>query len=147
MTVKRAKSDQYLLRLPPGLRDRIQSYADRHDRSLNAEIVRILEREFPEPWSVVHRLDEAAELAFMLKEGITDERVDRLRDHLHQTLRGIASGQVYDLDDDVREFIRERLLRWDVDQAGEDESVRMDNMDPEEVESFYQRGNTAKHEK
>jgi hypothetical protein len=41
--------DKYVLRMPDGLRDRIKAYAERHGRSMNTEIVRVLEREFPEP--------------------------------------------------------------------------------------------------
>jgi len=46
MAENRSKSDQYLLRLPPGLRGRLQEAADSHARSLNAEIVARLE-DFP----------------------------------------------------------------------------------------------------
>lgn len=45
--------DKYVLRLPDGLRDRIKAYAERHGRSMNAEIVRVLEREFPAPADVL----------------------------------------------------------------------------------------------
>lgn len=31
--------DKYIVRLPSGMRDRIKAYADRHGRSMNAEIV------------------------------------------------------------------------------------------------------------
>jgi len=41
--------DKYVLRLPDGLRDRIKVYAQRHGRSMNTEIVRVLEEAFPEP--------------------------------------------------------------------------------------------------
>lgn len=43
MGVNRTKTDQYQLRLPPGLRDDIKSAADLHSRSMNAEIVARLE--------------------------------------------------------------------------------------------------------
>jgi hypothetical protein len=39
-------SDQFALRLPDGLRDRIKAAAERAGRSMNAEIVRALEKEF-----------------------------------------------------------------------------------------------------
>lgn len=39
MGVNRRNPDQYLLRLPPGLRDQIQADADRNGRSMNAEII------------------------------------------------------------------------------------------------------------
>ncbi|WEZ83536.1 Arc family DNA-binding protein [Rhizobium sp. 32-5/1] len=47
MAENRSKSDQYLLRLPAGLRGKLKEAADANARSLNAEIVDRLER-FPE---------------------------------------------------------------------------------------------------
>lgn len=63
MTEKRSKSDQYLLRLPPGLRERLQEDADSHSRSLNGEIVSRLE-DFPNVAKVAQQESRArAELA------------------------------------------------------------------------------------
>lgn len=39
--------DKFILRLPDGLRDRIKLAADRSGRSMNAEIVAVLEAEYP----------------------------------------------------------------------------------------------------
>lgn len=36
-------SDQFVVRLPPGMRDKIAEVAERNGRSMNAEIVSILE--------------------------------------------------------------------------------------------------------
>lgn len=55
MGANRTNIEQFQLRLPPGLRDRIKTYAEAHGRSTNAEIVRRLEREFPDPWSVASK--------------------------------------------------------------------------------------------
>jgi hypothetical protein len=44
----RTKPDQYPLRLPDGLRDRIKAAAERNGRSMNTEIIRVLENMFPE---------------------------------------------------------------------------------------------------
>jgi plasmid stability protein len=40
---ERRYSDQYLLRMPDGMRDRIKAQAERNGRSMNSEIVMILE--------------------------------------------------------------------------------------------------------
>lgn len=40
-------SDQFMLRLPEGMRDRIKLSADRNSRSMNAEIVATLEKAYP----------------------------------------------------------------------------------------------------
>lgn len=50
----RAWKAQYMLRMPEGLRDRIKSKAEKNGRSMNAEIVQLLEREYPEPSDVMY---------------------------------------------------------------------------------------------
>lgn len=39
--------DKYVVRLPDGLRGRIKAHAERSGRSMNTEIVRVLEEAFP----------------------------------------------------------------------------------------------------
>ncbi|APO74588.1 hypothetical protein AM571_CH01767 [Rhizobium etli 8C-3] len=92
MTENRAKSDQYLLRLPPGLRDALKESADIHARSLNAEIVERLEQ-YPR----LHRLQGdisylkmenkrlSAELA-AAKDAMTEQKkVSAMLQHLIHT--------------------------------------------------------------
>lgn len=38
------QSDQFPLRLPPGLRDLVREAADQNNRSMNSEIVTVLQR-------------------------------------------------------------------------------------------------------
>ena len=42
-------ADQYTVRFPDGLRDRIKAAADANNRSMNAEIVATLEEKYPSP--------------------------------------------------------------------------------------------------
>ena len=44
--------DKFVLRLPDGMRDRIKRAAEANNRSMNAEIVATLEREYPESTGV-----------------------------------------------------------------------------------------------
>ncbi|QCP86504.1 Arc family DNA-binding protein [Cereibacter sphaeroides] len=44
----RAWKDQYMLRLPDGMRDRIKAAAEANNRSMNAEIVATLEERYPD---------------------------------------------------------------------------------------------------
>ncbi|MFC3057869.1 Arc family DNA-binding protein [Paenirhodobacter populi] len=46
---KRTLSDKFMLRLPDGMRDRIKAASEANNRSMNAEIVAILEEKFPPP--------------------------------------------------------------------------------------------------
>ncbi|MBM1309067.1 Arc family DNA-binding protein [Sulfitobacter mediterraneus] len=41
------QQDKFVLRLPDGMRDRIKSVADKNGRSMNAEIIRVLDATFP----------------------------------------------------------------------------------------------------
>ncbi|WP_226576446.1 Arc family DNA-binding protein [Acuticoccus sediminis] len=40
-------AERFQIRLPDGLRDRVKAYAERNDRSMNTEIIRVLEAAFP----------------------------------------------------------------------------------------------------
>ncbi|MCB4456883.1 Arc family DNA-binding protein [Leisingera sp. McT4-56] len=48
MTEKRALIDKFMLRLPDGMRARIRAAAKKNGRSMNAEIVALLEDQFPD---------------------------------------------------------------------------------------------------
>lgn len=48
------KLEKFVLRLPDGLRERIKDKAYDNNRSMNAEIVQLLEREYPAPTDVMH---------------------------------------------------------------------------------------------
>ncbi|WAP69294.1 Arc family DNA-binding protein [Jiella pelagia] len=78
MAGKQSKPDQYQLRFPPGLRDRIKAYAELQGRSMNAEIVRILENEFPEPEGIEERVSRLLGLVAILKSGDRNPPINRL---------------------------------------------------------------------
>jgi hypothetical protein len=100
-------ADQYMLRLPDGLRDRIKSYAERQGTSINSEIVRILEREFPEQWPISRRLEELAESLSVLAAGKTDPRVQGFLASIEETVTGIITGRVTGVDAETRDSIEE----------------------------------------
>src|SRR5690606_16199802 len=55
MTENRSKPDQYQLRFPPGMRDRLKAAAIGNGRSMNAEIISRLEESFdPEVHKALH---------------------------------------------------------------------------------------------
>lgn len=74
----RAWKAQYMLRLPEGLRDRIKAAADRQGRTMNAEIVRVLERDYPAPSDVMHVHADNIRHALDIYEKTTDPK-ERLR--------------------------------------------------------------------
>lgn len=78
-------SDQFMLRLPEDLRDRIRSIAERNGRSMNAEIVLRLERSisfedeygsienaFKEVWGDIDEIKDALEKLSDKMEGSRD---------------------------------------------------------------------------
>jgi hypothetical protein len=59
--------DKYVLRMPEGMRDRIKRAADLNNRSMNAEIISVLEERFPPPPEI--------ELEFLLSLEAMKERI------------------------------------------------------------------------
>lgn len=49
MTDKAQNQDKFIIRLPDGLRERIRTAADKNHRSMNAEVVSLLEENYPAP--------------------------------------------------------------------------------------------------
>lgn len=71
-------AERFQIRLPAGLRDRIKSYAEQHGRSMNTEIVRVLEHEFPDPFSVTSVLKVPLEGELAKSEGTDSMEVREL---------------------------------------------------------------------
>ena len=142
MSEKRTNSEQFQLRLPPGLRDRIKAYADAHKRSTNAEIVRVLEREFPGPWSIYDRVDALLELTTTLHQAATlDDGIDKIVKNVEETVEGILRGRVTDVDEDVRDIIAERYDQYRTDI---NELQLSFDYDEEELEQLERDNTTAK---
>ncbi|WP_455918784.1 Arc family DNA-binding protein [Ensifer canadensis] len=141
-------ADQYMLRLPDGLRDRIKAYAERVGTSINSEIVRVLEREWPEQWPVDDRLDELAKMLDVLSAGRGDPRLDEFINKFQETVDGIVSGRVSGVDAETRESVREL---WQSYRARESEAAYEEAQDAqmdyteEELEAFDLTGNHEKY--
>lgn len=78
--------DKIIIRLPDGLRDRIKRVADYHNRSVNAELLLLLERTYPAEVMIDEYLQDIAEIVGKLPaENRTDawravfERLEALR--------------------------------------------------------------------
>lgn len=80
----RAWKDQYMLRLPDGLRDRIKAAAATiPGQSMNGMIVAVLEREFPEPrWDAETLLMRIERIALEENEEIRAEEIQALNQML-----------------------------------------------------------------
>ncbi len=89
MAEKRTNSDQYQLRLPPGLRDRIKEAADRNGRSMNAEIITTLADAYPDPafleeLSFADELDELAKKLERIRAGLIAEEIAKGREEVKE---------------------------------------------------------------
>ena len=116
-------SDQFPLRLPDGLRDRIKASAEAHGRSMNAEIVRVLEEKYPEPWPLHVRLRYLTDLLRALKKVRGYEgAIDELTAEVLETVEGIASGRVPDLEEETRGKVRDLLSDWYEGRAEDEEN-------------------------
>jgi hypothetical protein len=112
-------SEQVMIRLPDGMRDRIRLAAEKHGRSMNAEIVSVLELHFPEPFSFEKRLSDLLILARGLKLLPNIASVEALTEELEKTIEGIAHGQAPDLGEEARSQINDALQEWRMHKTGE----------------------------
>lgn len=71
-------ADQFLVRMPDGLRDRIALAANRRDRSMNAEIVATLEKAYPKVENLPKLLDDIDSLFGKFKARNTSEASRKL---------------------------------------------------------------------
>lgn len=135
-------AERFQVRLPIGLRDRIKAYAEHHGRSMNTEIVRILEREFPEPWPVDTRVADLIDMLGVLKGGVTDERIDKLTHEIEETVLGMMTGRVQGVGDRALENIK---WLWERYQEQRLESARdLAEFDEEEERQLGISGRTEK---
>ena len=124
-----AKQDQFMLRLPEGLRQRIKAAAEANGRSMNGEIATTLVEAYPETYTK-ERCIFYAGLAFVLFNR-RDENgeynptrqmlIDYARTRLNQNdpeafLQGQSENHTFDTVllyfDDISDWIRDELKPW-----------------------------------
>jgi len=139
-------ADQYMLRFPDGLRDRIKAYAERRGTSINSEIVRVLEREFPQQWSVDDRLEELARMLEVLSAGTSDPRIEDFVTKFEETVNGIVSGRVTGVDAETRESVKELWRSYKMRASEEAHEAEKDgDYTEEELEAYELTGNFEKY--
>ena len=111
---------------------------------MNTEIVRILEREFPEPRNLERRVYELLDLVGVLTAGADHERVGKLVDGLEETIRLMANGQVKGIDSKLQEQLLWRLEHLDEERL-KDAATEEAELDDEEIEERWRTGKTTKH--
>ncbi|MCT4333780.1 Arc family DNA-binding protein [Paracoccus sp. YLB-12] len=90
-----------MLRLPDGLRERIKAKADDNGRSMNAEIVQLLEREYPAPTDVMHIHLDNIRKVLDAYERTTDPKARLYFQHLVEAMAKSGHDLTFDDDDDL----------------------------------------------
>lgn len=103
--------EQFLVRLPAGMRDRIKAKADRAGMSMNEAIVWCLDQYFPEPKSLEAKIDELVEMVALLKGDDTNKAVGDLTAEIHNTLNDL-SGKGVSAPVDFKKAVNERFMQW-----------------------------------
>lgn len=107
------KLDQYIVRLPDGMRARIKAAADANARSMNAEIVAALERHFIQyqrrqlGWRWVPPEEQIPDA---YRAAIRDQAVKRGTSY-GEELNAALAGYYIDPDAERNKVSRERLMR------------------------------------
>ncbi|MBO0905569.1 Arc family DNA-binding protein [Jiella sonneratiae] len=138
-------ADQYMLRFPPGLRDRVKAYAELQGRSMNDEIIRILENEFPEPEGIEERVSRLLGLIAVLKAGEENPPVNRLFNELVDTLRSISDGTLGGVDEATRDRLHRRLELWEEEFAEDESEQDTARLDQVEIDALSRGRSTAKY--
>jgi hypothetical protein len=133
-------AERFQVRLPPGLRDRIKAYAESHGRSMNTEIVRVLAREFPEPWPLHERIRELLKIVDVLRAG-KSEAIDQLLHEFTETMVAVVNGRLEGLSDEESDRIVEAFDRYQEDYESSDDDT---HLDPEEVWGLENTGRKPK---
>lgn len=97
----RTLTEQFMLRLPDGMRDRIKAAAESNNRSMNAEIVATLETAYPEPLPeksndpvVQFLLNEIAKLRALGAPRPTSQRAFRIASLERAVREAMMQGQL-----------------------------------------------------
>lgn len=126
--------------LPERLADRVASYASEYGRTISEEVVRILERQFPEPRSADEKFAEVLSMLAGLRGGAdTSSVMSKFSAEVLRTLRDIANGDT-PADPDTRLRVSHALESWDEAMHYASLEEYTSNMDPEELERFERTG-------
>ncbi len=91
------KLDQYMLRFPDGMRERLKTLAKDNNRTLNAEIIARLEASLDAP------------VVLTQGPGILDEEIARLRKRVHEvnalTERLLKLGRGFDSNEELKSIL------------------------------------------
>lgn len=138
-------AERFQIRLPPGLRDRIKAYAEKHGRSMNTEIVRALEEAFPAPWPIDRIVSQILELTEVVRGAASSQAVSALANEIFNAVDGMASGKVTGLSKEERDAVRERFNEWTSHRLEDHYDEVTADMTPEELAEFEKTGQVSRY--
>lgn len=97
MSESKQNRDQFILRMPDGMRDRIKAVAFEGGRSMNAEIIRTLRRTYPSQLDTEMR--------------VISDRIHDIHDMLGDEISNLGKGA------EPESVIRERMRKLRAEQA------------------------------
>nr|WP_309550586.1 Arc family DNA-binding protein [Rhizobium rhizogenes] len=131
--------------VPNDLLDRIQVYADRQGRTVDEEILRLLEREYPQQWDVDDRMEYLGTLLAVLQAGKSDARINQFIIDVRDTVEGVISGRVKGVSDRVRNEVESLWSQYQTHLAEQEfENQSEPDLDDEEQRMMDLIGTTEK---
>lgn len=111
--------DKFIVRLPPGMRDRIKVQSERMGISMNEAVVHCLEDYFPRSSSFEERVDHLAELVAALKDGSDlEDRIDDIAHEIDRTLTDVYNEKV-NVTAGFAEKVAQRVAAWEREKEEE----------------------------
>ncbi|MBO9122784.1 MULTISPECIES: Arc family DNA-binding protein [unclassified Rhizobium] len=130
--------------LPEDLIDRITVYAKRHNRTVTDEVLRLLEREYPQQWNVDDRMEYLGTLLAVLQGGTSDTRINQFIIDVRDTVEGVIGGRVVGVSDKARAEIETMWTQYKEHLAEEEYEHQVNDLDEEEDRMLELVGTTEK---
>lgn len=100
-------AERFIVRMPPGMRDRVRAAAEKHGRSMNAEIVAILQEAFPEPSPIEALTAELAAAATAFDHARDEPSRKRALDAIHD-LQALIEAERHEFGEGANEALLTR---------------------------------------
>jgi predicted DNA-binding protein len=93
---KRKLTDQYLLRLPDGMRERIKRVAEQNKQSMNSAVLDVLEHAFP---SAEQQLIEAMYFSLSMLSSMEAKEIEAFTAMFSREFNKVGGGVEFDFDE------------------------------------------------
>ena len=98
--------DKFIIRLSPGLRDRIASLAKQNGRSMNSEILNVLNQTFPDGPSIDELISKIDHIKWISSDSISPRKAKILGEILDSLSKALENADYREFGDDDKIFRR-----------------------------------------